>query len=180
MNRHTLRLSHILPILLTAILFSNCNFLRDLTTDAPAGATPDKESSKESSLRSDIATYAQKFKGTKYRDAGKTPSTGFDCSGFTSYVMKQFNISLSPSSREQANQGRSKPLNNARPGDLVFFRRSASQPVFHVAMVVSNDKNGLRVIHSTTSRGVVVDDLLQSPYWKPKIDQVRDVVGSTR
>jgi cell wall-associated NlpC family hydrolase len=180
MNRHTLRLSHILPLLLTAILFSNCNFLRDLTTDAPKGDTPAKESTKEASLRRDIASYAQKYKGTRYRDAGKTPSTGFDCSGFTSYVMRQFSIQLSPSSREQATQGRSKPLKDARPGDLVFFRRSASQPIFHVAMVVSNDNNGLRVIHSTTSRGVVVDDLLQSPYWKPKIDQVRDVVSSAR
>lgn len=169
------RSPRLLPAAIAVLLISGCNFIRDLTTE-PATA----ESSKEMSLRRDIASYAQKYKGTRYTPAGKNPSSGFDCSGFTSYVMQRFDIRLSPSSREQARQGRTKRLEEARPGDLIFFRRSASEPVFHVALVISSERQSIKVIHSTTSRGVVVDDLLSSSYWKPKIDTVRDVVTGAR
>jgi hypothetical protein len=42
--------------------------------------------------------------------------------------------------------------------------------------VVSNNKEGLTVIHST-SRGVVVDNISRSSYWQPKISTARDVVS---
>ena len=169
------RLSRLLPLALAALLIPGCKLIRDLTNE-PATAG----SSKEMSLRLDIASYAQKYKGARYTYAGKTPASGFDCSGFTSYVMQRFDIRLSPSSQEQARQGRTKRIEDARPGDLVFFRRSQREPIFHVALVLSNDRHGIKVIHSTTSRGVVVDDLLNSTYWQPKIDTVRDVVAGGR
>ena len=142
-------------------------------------AWTEKASSKEIALRNKIVEFADNFVGTPYTSAGKNPKTGFDCSGFTSYVLSQHNIKLSPASREQAKQGRLKPLRNAKPGDLVFFRRGADEPVFHVAMVYSNEGKKLLVIHSTSSRGVVIDDILASTYWKPKIDSVRDVLAKS-
>lgn len=45
-------------------------------------------------LRKDIAQHSRKYKGIKYKYAGKSPKTGFDCSGFTSYVLKKFNIEI--------------------------------------------------------------------------------------
>ncbi len=176
MNKNTLLFSYLWRALLaSAMLYAGCNILRD-----PGAGPSGSASAGDASLRRDIAAYAQKYKGSRYTPAGKHPSAGFDCSGFTSYVMQQFRIRLSASSQEQARQGRAKKLNEALPGDLVFFRRSPSGPVFHVAMVLSNDRHGIRIIHSTTSRGVVVDELLQSSYWKPKIDSVRDVVSGGR
>ncbi|MBK6950189.1 MAG: C40 family peptidase [Haliscomenobacter sp.] len=62
-------------------------------------------------------------------------------------------------------------------GDLIFFRRSASEPVFHVSLVIENDGKSLWVVHSTTSRGVIQEDLLASSYWKPKIYSARDVIS---
>ncbi len=134
------------------------------------------ESGRVAQLRTEVTAYAQQHQGVRYTPAGKTPASGFDCSGFTSYVMQRFGIRLSASARDQATQGRPQMLEKAKPGDLVFFRRSPSEPIFHVAMVLSNNHKGLFIIHSTTSRGVVVDNLLQSTYWKPKIDSVRDVI----
>lgn len=139
--------------------------------------TTEPESGRAAKLRTEVTAYAQQYRGTRYTPAGKTPASGFDCSGFTSYVMQRFDIRLSASARDQALQGRPQTLDKAKPGDLVFFRRSPSEPIFHVAMVLSNDQKGLFIIHSTTSRGVVVDNLLQSTYWKPKIDRVRDVIS---
>ncbi len=159
-------------LLVGVVGLTRCEVLRDLTTERPRGVD-----SKEAALRRDIVDYAQRFEGRNYLYAGKNPS-GFDCSGFTYFVMKEYGVSLSPSAKDQATQGRSIPVSKAMPGDLVFFRRSASEPVFHVSLVVENDGKSLRVIHSTTSRGVIQEDLLASSYWKPKIYAARDVISA--
>ena len=52
-----------------------------------------------------IVAYAKKYMGYKYVSGGSSPSTGFDCSGFTSYVYKQCGISISRSSSAQASNG---------------------------------------------------------------------------
>ncbi len=159
--------------LLVSVLFlTRCEVLRDLTTERPRGVD-----SKEAALRRDIVDFAQRYEGKKYLYAGKNPSSGFDCSGFTYFVMKEYGIMLSSSSKDQATQGRSIPVDKAMPGDLVFFRRSPSEPVFHVSLVVENDGKSLWVVHSTTSRGVIQEDLLASSYWKPKIYSARDVIS---
>jgi cell wall-associated NlpC family hydrolase len=173
------------------LLFTQCEVIRDLTTDrntptprttptttssgSSSGSTAERVSDREARLRQDIVSYAKQQLGTKYKYAGKSPRTGFDCSGFTYYVMNNFNVDLSPSSRAQENQGKKIKVSDAKTGDLIFFRRSKTGAVFHVALVVSNDREGLKVIHST-SRGVVIDNLYASSYWKPKISTARDVL----
>lgn len=136
---------------------------------APAGV--------EFALRNDIAGYSKNYLGLKYRYAGRAPETGFDCSGFTHFVMGTFGIKLSPSSSQQATQGVPVKLTETQPGDLVFFRRSARSRVSHVAMVYSNDENGIHIIHSTNSRGVVIDNLMESAYWRPKFYKARRVIN---
>lgn len=174
-------------ILLVAFISVKCDVLNNLTREpvspaetskSPARTAPRKTpSSKELALRKDIITYAQKFKGAKYQSAGKSPKTGFDCSGFTSYVLDYFDIDISASSQAQAKQGVPRSLDKVLPGDLIFFRRPEEERIFHVALVVSNDGKALKVIHST-SRGVVIDDILSSKYWEPKIESARDVVST--
>ncbi len=129
-------------------------------------------------LREQVVDFATRQIGTRYRSAGRSPQRGFDCSGFTYFVLDEFDIDVPPVSRSQETEGRSISLNAAQAGDLVFFRRSRSGPVFHVAMVVSNDREGLRVIHSTTSRGVVIDNVDESSYWRPKLSTARDIIST--
>lgn len=43
----------------------------------------------------------QKYLGYKYVAGGSSPSTGFDCSGFTTYVFRNFGVSLNRSSKDQ-------------------------------------------------------------------------------
>jgi cell wall-associated NlpC family hydrolase len=166
-------ITHWLLILFLAVSYSNCKSSKK-TGSTTTGSKP---AGREASFRKDIVAYAAKYKGTDYKPAGKKPDTGFDCSGFTSYVFGHFNISLSPAAREQVKQGKSKSLKDAEPGDLVFFRRSNKEPIFHVSLVKSNNGKSLVVIHSTTSRGVIEEDILNSTYWKQYIDSVRDVVS---
>lgn len=122
----------------------------------------------DEALRQNIVDFAQQFVGTKYKIAGKVPSTGFDCSGFTGYVMNEFGVRLSASSKYQEKDGTPISVSEVRTGDLIFFRRDKNGTVFHVSLVISNDQDGLYVVHSTSSRGVVVDNLHTSSYWKAK------------
>jgi cell wall-associated NlpC family hydrolase len=126
-------------------------------------------------LRNEITDYAKKFVGVTYKYAGQSPGTGFDCSGFTSYVMKGFGINLSPASAAQSTTGRKIPLDRVLPGDLVFFGESEKK-IQHVALVVKRDKTGITCIHSTTSRGVIVENVSTSTYWKPRLLFARDVM----
>ncbi len=126
-------------------------------------------------LREYISGYAQNFLGIPYHYAGRAPRTGFDCSGFTSYILKEFEVKASACSSTQATQGDKIELENVLPGDLVFFGYRGR--VHHVAMVVECTAEGILCVHSTCSRGVVVENISTSRYWRPKILFARDVIS---
>lgn len=137
------------------------------TAEYPVLEEPAAKETKGSSLRQELVTYAKQFVGTDYLYAGKKPG-GFDCSGFTGYVFGHFDIPLSGSSRYQENDGVKIPVSEVQAGDLLFFRREKNGTVFHVSLVISNDENGLFVVHSTSSRGVVIDNIQANSYWREK------------
>jgi cell wall-associated NlpC family hydrolase len=130
----------------------------------------------EEALRLQAIDFAKNYLGTKYRFGGNTPQEGFDCSGFTRYVMDKVDVKLPRTSRSQEDEGQKVKLKKVQPGDLVFFRRTPIGKVFHVSIVLDNTGEGIRVIHST-SRGVVIDNITQSSYWSPKISSARRVIG---
>jgi cell wall-associated NlpC family hydrolase len=130
----------------------------------------------DAQIRKNIVREAEKYVGAKYKYAGESPR-GFDCSGFTQYVVSKFDIPLSRTSQSQEKDGKPISVVQARPGDLVFFRRTKGGSVFHVGLVVSNNRDGITIIHSTSSRGVVVDKIAENSYWRTKIASFRDVVG---
>ncbi len=126
-------------------------------------------------LREEMTGLAQQFVGIRYRYAGISPATGFDCSGFTSFILKKFDVTVSCGSATQSLQGTKVPLSDVMPGDLLFFGRKGR--IQHVGMVVENTPNGIICIHSTCSRGVVVENVSTSSYWRPRILFARDVLG---
>lgn len=128
-------------------------------------------------LREHITGYAQNFIGLKYRYAGNSPSTGFDCSGFTSYILKEFDVRVSSCSSTQSKQGLHVDLEDVVAGDLVFFGRPKGG-IQHVAMVVERTEEGIFCVHSTNSRGIVVENISTSKYWKPRLLFARDVISS--
>ena len=107
---------------------------------------------------SSIVATAKKYLGYKYVYGGSSPSTGFDCSGFTSYVFKQHGISLSRTAAGQYSNGVAVSRANLQPGDLVMFGKSS---ITHVAIYIG----GGQIIHaSTPSTGVRIDSLSSGYY----------------
>jgi cell wall-associated NlpC family hydrolase len=79
---------------------------------------------------SGIVGIAQSLMGIPYVWGGSTTS-GFDCSGFTSYVYRQAGITIPRTAGAQKRA--TTPVSSPRPGDLVFF----GYPVYHVGIYVS-------------------------------------------
>ncbi|MEM6965027.1 MAG: C40 family peptidase [Bacteroidota bacterium] len=166
----------VLLLLLAAIFLASCSsanrtYRSDISKNTTRKST---ERGERKQLRKSIVKHSKKYVGIPYKYAGKTPKTGFDCSGFTAYVFKKFNIEISTGSRYQARTGREIPLKRAKPGDLLFFGKG--RKVTHVALVTRNTREGIEVIHSTSSRGIMVQNVSKSSYWKPKILFARDVI----
>lgn len=108
-------------------------------------------------MLNDLLKEACKHIGKPYRHGSKGPSA-FDCSGFSSYVYRQFGFNLSPASRAQFTQGEKVDRKELRKGDLVFFTsRSSGRNVGHVGIVVEADNNtgDFSFIHASI-RGVKI------------------------
>ena len=66
---------------------------------------------------------------------GSSPSTGFDCSGFTSYVFAQVGVSLPHHAASQYCYGTPVSYDQLAAGDLVFF-----SGLGHVGIYIGNDQ----------------------------------------
>ncbi|HJV44948.1 MAG TPA: NlpC/P60 family protein [Bacillota bacterium] len=100
-----------------------------------------------------VRDVALSLEGAPYRSGGTTPD-GFDCSGFTRYVMDQVGVTLPRSSSDQYQAGTSVGRDELQVGDLLFFDSAHSGKITHVGMYIGNNK----MIHSAT-RDVEVSDL---------------------
>lgn len=71
---------------------------------------------------------AAAYSGYPYAWGGTSPATGFDCSGYTSWVFAQVGISLPRTAAAQ--QASAVAVSNPQPGDLIFF----GYPAYHVGI----------------------------------------------
>lgn len=105
--------------------------------------------------------------GTKYVAGGST-TKGFDCSGFTSYVFKQFGIKLSRSSDDQSLDGVKIKKADLIPGDLVFFDTNSSVnngTISHVGIYLGDDVFVHAASGSKKQAGRVMKNKLSEKYY---------------
>lgn len=129
-----------------------------------------------------MVDYASRFLGTRYVLGANGPRA-FDCSGFTSYVYKNFGITLNRCSRDQYRQGEKVSVSNLRPGDLLFFscRSSGRGNVGHVAMVVSVDRAAgtCQFIHASVRKGVTYQKFPDNGYYSRNFIGARRILGTS-
>ena len=127
----------------------------------------DLTASSISSSNSSIISFAKQYLGTRYSYGGASPS-GFDCSGFTMYVYKQFGYSLPHTATGQWQSGigtKVYSIGALQAGDLVFFNdpsRNAGKVCSHAGIYIG----GGQFIHSSSSKsnGVIISDLTSGYY----------------
>ena len=126
----------------------------------------DSEKDLYSKERNAIVEYAKKQLGVPYVWAGNDPS-GFDCSGFTGYVMKEFGKDIPRRAVDQFETSRKLKEKNVQKGDLVFFDNGSG--ISHVGMIVSDKGKPLVMIHASSSKGIIVTEIEQSDYWLTRL-----------
>lgn len=132
-------------------------------------------SGKVSGTRASVLDNAENYLGTPYKYAGNTPA-GFDCSGLVCKVFDEEKIQMPRRSADQAKQGRSINVSEAKPGDLLFFATAGGSAVTHVGIVHDIKNSGeITFIHSSTSKGVIISSL-NEVYWNKAFLFVKSVL----
>ncbi len=142
-------------LLCISLACSSCSSKANVAaTDNKSKATKIKN---EVLIHDSIINFGKQYLNTPYRYGGSTPR-GFDCSGFTSHVFRNFGYNLGRSSRDQAANLPSISKSNLQTGDLVFFEGNRKNGVIgHVGIVTESFGDGsFKFIHSSTSDGIVV------------------------
>jgi cell wall-associated NlpC family hydrolase len=126
------------------------------TPSSLPGSTRYPVSTRTSASAARLIGAAEDYIGVPYKWGGTSPSSGFDCSGFTQYVFAKQGVRLPRTSYQQAEVGQSitPDWSAVAPGDLVMFEENGR--IGHVAIYAGRN----RIIHSSSSGGGVrYDDL---------------------
>lgn len=117
-----------------------------------------------------IAEYAKQFLGCSYVSGGKTPSSGFDCSGFTKYVYSNFGYTLGNTAATQNNLGKDVNIEDIAIGDLILFYDEGKTKIGHTGIYIGD---GNFVHAANASRGVVTDNLNTNSYYNTRIVSIK-------
>lgn len=116
--------------------------------------------------RDEMVRFAMQQLGVPYVWAGNTPS-GFDCSGFTSYVMAAYKLDVPRRSSDQYEKSKKVKEKAVQKGDLVFFDNGSG--ISHVGLVVSEQGEPVVMIHASTSKGIMLTEIDKSEYWSKRL-----------
>ncbi len=121
----------------------------------------------------DLEAITSKYLGKKY-SYGQTGPNSFDCSGFTTYILKTYysdylrakGIDLPRTSRDQSTIGTAVDKASLIAGDLVFFDtvNRVVKTVSHVGIYLGEG----RFIHASSSGGNVVISNLDDGYYRQR------------
>ena len=124
---------------------------------------------------SEVVSYAKQYLGYPYIVGGKTPATGFDCSGFTRYIFLNFGYSLGSTAASQTDIGIVISRENLEPGDLILFLNEEKTGIGHTGIYIGNGE----FIHSANpQRGVVIDNLNTNSYYSERFVSARRIVNN--
>ena len=123
-----------------------------------------------------LVSFATKHLHIPYRSGGSSKK-GFDCSGFVRYCFDKWDISLPHSSAAQAEKGTTIEVEDAKPGDLIFFKGHSSKDknIGHVGIITEVNDSYVRFIHSAWKGGIRYD-LLNADYYKKRFVAIKRLI----
>ncbi len=116
-----------------------------------------------------VVDKAKSYIGSSYVYGGSSPS-GFDCSGFTSYIYKQYGINLNRTASGQYSNGTAVDRSNLQPGDLIMFGKSG---INHVGIYIGDGK----MVHAANPSRGVTTDTINSGYYNTNYVGARRVIN---
>lgn len=126
-----------------------------------ASPTPTTSAPPASGSGSSLVNYAMQYLGYPYVWAGEGPY-GFDCSGFTLYVVKNvMGKNITHDMAIQISMGTPVSRGSLQPGDLIFFQNTFKFGLSHVGIYIGNGQ----FIHAENENtGVRISDLNSDYY----------------
>jgi cell wall-associated NlpC family hydrolase len=108
--------------------------------------------------------------GVKYRLGGRSPDTGFDCSGLVAHVFERaWGLLLPPNTQALRNVGAPvTKIKELQPGDLVFYN-TRNRPYSHVGIYLGEG----RFVHAPRPGARVRVENLRTSYWSTRFDGAR-------
>jgi cell wall-associated NlpC family hydrolase len=108
--------------------------------------------------------------GVKYRLGGRSPDTGFDCSGLVVHVFERaWGVLLPPGTAALRRVGMPiTKLKELEPGDLVFYN-TRNRPYSHVGIYLGEG----RFLHAPRPGAQVRVENVTTPYWRQRFDGAR-------
>jgi len=116
-----------------------------------------------------VISVGKTFLGIPYHWGG-TNERGFDCSGFIKYIFSWFDLNLPRTSREISKFGTNVNRDELQKGDLVFFtgRNMYRGIIGHIGIIVEVSNETVKMMHSSSSKGVHIEDLNKSEYFNKR------------
>lgn len=129
--------------------------------------------------RDSIIEYAKKYLGTPYVYASSNPQKGFDCSGFVSYVFKNFGLTLPRSSSGYKNLGKALKPEDFKVGDvLVFYGYKDRTVVGHLGIICEANGMQSKFIHASSGKAQQVTiTALDTEHYTKRFYKCIDVLG---
>ena len=148
-------------------LISGCATYRSEPTDAPL--PPPAPATRAE--RSEALLQALLALGVDYKYGGKSPVTGFDCSGLVAHVYREaWGIELPLNTKGQSQVGKPIGLAELQAGDLVFYD-TLKRPYSHVGIYMGDGK----FVHAPKTGAQVRVESLKSSYWVQRFNGARRI-----
>ena len=110
--------------------------------------------------------YVKRFLSIPYVSGGKNPDSGFDCSGFVSYIFRHYGVKLAGSALDIWDSSLVSDIGEPMIGDIVFFNHtvnSKGDEISHVGIYIGDGT----MIHAGMD-GIQIASL-DLNYWTDKL-----------